>query len=266
MTSLLNWPDAQHIYLSPHLDDVALSCGGTIYQQAQRGERIAVITVFAGSPPASAPLSAFARTLHERWQASAPAGSGSADPPAIRRAEDHRAFSVLGPEIEIVHLPLPDCIYRRDPSGGRALYASEEAIFGIVQLADPALKALATVPPFPEGATLYAPLGVGCHVDHQIVRWAVDHWGLPVGQVRYYEDYPYSTRPGALSLALEEREKWQPIVVPLPRAALEAKIRAVARYASQISTFWPDIETMAQALRTHAQRCGGERLWVRHAP
>jgi hypothetical protein len=56
------------IFLSPHPDDAVLSCGGWIDQLAQNGERPLVLTVFGGDRPAAVPLSAFARSLHERWQ------------------------------------------------------------------------------------------------------------------------------------------------------------------------------------------------------
>ncbi|MGH2521295.1 MAG: PIG-L deacetylase family protein, partial [Anaerolineales bacterium] len=52
-----------HLYLSPHFDDAALSCGGTIHQQTRQGERAVVVTVCAGDSPPG-PLSAFAQTLH----------------------------------------------------------------------------------------------------------------------------------------------------------------------------------------------------------
>ncbi len=38
----------EHIYLSPHLDDVALSCGGRIVKQRSKGENVLVVTVFTG--------------------------------------------------------------------------------------------------------------------------------------------------------------------------------------------------------------------------
>ncbi len=38
-----------YIYLSPHLDDVALSCSGTICQQKTQGSSILMATIFAGT-------------------------------------------------------------------------------------------------------------------------------------------------------------------------------------------------------------------------
>ena len=38
-----------HVYLSPHLDDIALSCAGRIAAQVAAGELVLVVTVFSGS-------------------------------------------------------------------------------------------------------------------------------------------------------------------------------------------------------------------------
>ncbi len=257
----LSWPHAQHIYLSPHLDDAVLSCGGLIATQARRGESVAVLTVFAASPPAGTPLSAFAKALHQHWQDSAPPGLDFSDPPAVRRAEDRRALAALSPAVLALHHTLPDCIYRAHPQSGEPLYAPPGAIFGAVHPADPARAALEAAPPLPPGATLYAPLGVGGHVDHQLVNEAVMAWGLPADRVWYYEDYPYAAQPGALEAALARQPELEPVIMPLPAGALRAKIEAVACYDSQISTFWPGVEAMGAALRQEAARLGGERLW-----
>ena len=58
---------AEWIYISPHLDDAVLSCGGMIRQQVQQGERVQVWTVCAKENPYPQ-LSEFAQTLHDRWE------------------------------------------------------------------------------------------------------------------------------------------------------------------------------------------------------
>ncbi|WP_446010685.1 PIG-L family deacetylase [Candidatus Electrothrix sp.] len=56
----------KHIYLSPHYDDAALSCGGSIHMQAKQQEPVAVITVFAGAPDLpNAALSKLAQAVHK---------------------------------------------------------------------------------------------------------------------------------------------------------------------------------------------------------
>lgn len=242
-----------------------------IFNQAQAGETVAAITLFAGSPPEGHRLSALARSFHERWQASAPPGIDFSDPPAVRREEDRRAFATLSPEIQVVHLDIPDCIYRADPNNDRAIYASEEALFGPIHPDDPAISALKNVPPLPPHATIYVPLGVGRHVDHKVVCSAASGWELPNSRVRYYADYPYAARPGTIEAVIEDAAGWEMVFIPLDEDALSAKIKAISQHASQISTFWMDADKLAEDLRWYADFIaakagstqGGEALWLR---
>jgi len=254
---VFEWPSARHIYLSPHLDDVVLSCGGTLFQQARQGETIAVVTIFAGSPPPR-PLSSFVEELHQRWQAAAPTVD-LRDPPAVRRQEDLRALRRLSAAILPMHLPLSDCIYRTD-SQGNALYDSRDQIFGEVSGEDPTRSTLETAGPPPPGTIVYAPLGVGHHVDHQIVHDWARGWGLPA-QVRYYEDYPYAADEAALRTITENLHDWEQTCNTISERALAAKIEATACYETQISSFWENVEAMKVALTKQVQRSSGECFW-----
>lgn len=239
------------IFLSPHLDDAALSCGGMIYQLAQAGQAVQVITLFAGDPPPG-PLTPFARGLHRRWRA------GVAD----RRREDVESLARLG--AQAVHLPYPDAIYRLDPATGAALYDSEESIFGEVAPADAPLiesiiERLRAIDP---AARLIVPLTAGHHVDHQIARRTAESLGR---ELIYYEDYPYAEMPARLEAALGGR-KWKPELIHLDDAAIRAKAAAIWAHRSQMSTFFASEVEMAQRVRAYAERVGSEegpceRLW-----
>jgi LmbE family N-acetylglucosaminyl deacetylase len=244
-----------HVYLSPHLDDTVLSCGGMIHRQTQAGERVVVVTLCAGGPPAG-PLSEFAQSLHARWQTPLEAV-------AVRRAEDLAALHLVG--AEGIHLSAPDCIYRVAASGAH-LYPSEESLFGELQLselnlirrtADEIVRLLRTF----QRPRLYAPLGLGHHVDHQLTRQAAEVAGRVYA---YFEDYPYVERNQEDTRAALE-PKLSPELIYLTPADLEAKVQAIAAYASQLSTFWEDGAAMAAAIRDFAGRVGegrpAERLW-----
>ena len=243
-----------HVYISPHLDDAVLSCGGRIWQQVQTGEHVLVVTIFAGTPAPSVSLSPFAQELHTRW-------GHLADAAIKRRDEDLAALAVL--EADAVHWPYTDCIYRRTPDG-RFPYASGEALFSEIHPAEKALVAELAARlkelSLSQDGTVYAPLGVGHHVDHQIVRQAAEASGQPL---IYYEEFPYAEEPQAVQAALEEGQ-WQAKLTPLSEKALEAKIAAIACYRSQISTFWADLAAMAAAVRAFAGRTDrpAERYWV----
>lgn len=245
-----------HVYLSPHLDDAVLSCGGMIHRQVQTGERVVVVTVCAGDPP-SGLLSEFAQGLHTRWKT-------PRDAVNARREEDLAALTLLS--AEAIHLTVPDCIYRTDPTTGRPLYVSEEALFRQLLAADTALirRTATKVSSLLQGfrrPRLYAPLAVGQHVDHQLTRQAAEAAGSVYA---YFEDYPYAARETDLSHHSLTRG-FSPTVVPLTHANLQAKVRAIAAYSSQISSFWSDLAGMEAAVQHFAEQTGkgvlAETVW-----
>ena len=241
------------IYLSPHLDDAALSCGGQIAQQTAEGLPVLIVNLMAGDPPAR-PLSPFAQMLHDRWQL-----ADAASAVAARRAEDTAACQILA---AVPHYwSVPDCIYRHTPHG-EPLYQSNEAIFGPIHPADEQLAAeLATqLAQLPPAVQVVAPLGVGHHVDHQLTRLAAELW-QPAG-LCYYEDYPYAQQEGAVTAALGNPAQWRAQSIPLSAEALRRKCAAIAAYVSQVSSFFRDTADLEAQIATYAAQVGGEQLWT----
>jgi LmbE family N-acetylglucosaminyl deacetylase len=248
------------VYLSPHLDDAVLSCGGSIRRQTQAGRGVLVLTIFAGSPsrPDISPLAA---QLHVRW-------GGLANPIAVRRQEDDEASGLLC--ANCWHLKYLDAIYRHD--GDSFLYERDEDLFGSLHrsdlelarhVADSILEICSGQQP-----EVFAPLGVGNHVDHQLVREAVLPLRGRFPKVVFYEEYPYAETPGALTQALEEIcvDTWRSQIVGFGEECLTAKIDAIATYASQIHILFDSIEMMATRVRDYtgalvSEQDYGERYW-----
>ncbi|RME47453.1 MAG: hypothetical protein D6796_07665, partial [Caldilineae bacterium] len=111
----------RHIFLSPHLDDIPLSCGGLLAQLTRRRQPVTVITLFAGLPEADAPFSPFARQHHQRW-------GNLQIAYRTRRAEDEAALSLFG--LRPVWLSFLDAIYRGQPDAGQWYYTTDETLFG----------------------------------------------------------------------------------------------------------------------------------------
>jgi LmbE family N-acetylglucosaminyl deacetylase len=240
------------IYLSPHLDDVALSCGGQIFMQTERGKAVLIVTVMAGDRPGQAD-SKYIQELHDRWRL-------GDDVVARRRAEDIKACRILG--ADHLYWQIPDCIYRFDDVTNEPLYLSDSEIFGDVHPSDFYLiNTLSNlILELPAHDRLFVPLGVGNHVDHQIARQAVEK-SLSKG-VYYYEEYPYTVDPQLVQNVDQlVPPSWQMAVIPLSEVALEAKIRAIASYESQLSTFFLDRAGMEEAVRHYTRSIGGERVW-----
>ena len=245
------------IYLSPHLDDAAFSCGGLIWEQAQAGrqagDNLAIWTICAGDPLPGR-LSSLAGTLHARWGIAPDSGWEAV---ARRRAEDRRACRLLGATPR--HFPIPDCVYRFRE--GAPLYDSEEALFGELNPAETGLVEelsawLAQL--VPPGANLVCPLTLGGHVDHRLVRRAAEKLNR---ELWYYADYPYVLQEG---ISLEGvTANLHSVLFPVSEEGLRAWEQAVAAYASQISSFWESMEAMRVSLRAYLEEQGGVRLWRR---
>jgi LmbE family N-acetylglucosaminyl deacetylase len=200
--------------------------------------------------------------LHQRWQA-------GYSPVAARRREDENAVGQLG--AKAVHWLLGDCVYRTAQRNGRsvALYDSEESLWGQIQPDDPALEALRSRS-LPAATTVYAPLGSRHHVDHRIVRdgglWLKTQ--NPALHLIFYEEYPYEVdaiMELEQALAFFSPQAMQLDPRPISETAVAAKIRAIACYESQISTFWAGIEEMAAKTRRSMIEAGEgvpvERFW-----
>lgn len=240
------------IYLAPHLDDVALSCGGQIADATAVANHlpILIVTITAGDPPPQ--LSSFAAQMHQRWEL-------VSETVAQRRAEDRAACAILG--AEYAHWSVPDCIYRTDPSNGQNLYASESEIFGVWQRAEAGLLAqlAAQIAALPPHDRLVVPLAVGNHVDHQLTRLAAEGSGLPLA---YYEDYPYVQKPGALTAVIPDNDPhWQAETIAVTAEGQQKRIEAIAAYASQIEVLFKGQERMSNRVREYMAQVHGERVW-----
>ncbi len=248
LVQLMDLPaDYQHIYLSPHFDDAALSSGGMIAAQTAAGARVLVVTVCSAAP--RGPLNPFAAHLHARW-------GGTADPNAVRRAEDAAAVGRLG--ADLLWLEELDAIYRHPA------YSSVEAIFSAPAADDPLtasfgqhLTQLHTRLP---QARWYAPLAIGNHVDHQIVQLVAADTLTASANLVWYEDLPYATRLGAVTEHLVQYPDLTSNTIDIS-ATLPTKLAAIADYASQMVELFGDIASMRQQISAYTATVGGERIW-----
>jgi LmbE family N-acetylglucosaminyl deacetylase len=242
------------IYLSPHLDDAAFSCGAQIHARARRGERVAIVTVFAGWPPTGAGLSSFAKELHRLWGL-----ERVEDVVAVRRDEDRCAAELLG--ASFTHLGLTDAIYRSDP-GGTPLYPAFASLFRDERDGDSDLEARLcdALRALPASAFVAAPLAIGGHVDHRIVHRAARE-SIRAERLWFYEDFPYAGSWRVRMRAAAGHRGWTTRVELVEDEDFAVKSAAIACYASQLDESWRDREVRERRIRRFHQRRGGERLW-----
>ncbi len=251
-TDALGTVDA--LFVSPHLDDVALSCGGTAALEARHG-RALVATIFAGRP--SEALNPFARFQHERW-------GHLDDAVGERRREDAAAMAVLG--ARSIWLDFPDAIYRGN------LYLSDADLFGPVKpddgpVAEAVAERIGELVQSARPTRIYLPLAVGEHVDHQICSALEERLRAIEGDVLFYEDFPYAATPGAVERHVARRtDRLVPSVKTIGEA-IETRLAAIGCYTSQLPTIFRHYGQPDEVVRAYARSLGGgvyaERFWRR---
>ena len=223
------------LFLSPHLDDVAFSCGGTVARFAAAGWQCIIATAFTQS---TANPSGFARDCQTDKGIAA-----DVDYMALRRAEDAVAVAALGAEARWLDFP-------EAPHRG---YGSAVELFAGVKPEDDIYKSLAgrlgelcqSVHP----AQVFVPQGLGNHADHlqliRAVRLSVSEAGIA-----WYRDTPYAIRHPALEPPAA--------TVGLPGfmirigGHLTDKLKACAAYQTQLDFQFGGEALMREALTAFA--------------
>jgi LmbE family N-acetylglucosaminyl deacetylase len=232
-----------HLFLSPHLDDVAFSLGAALLDGRLGGG--VLVNVFSVSNC----------TADD-------ADRDVARVSALRRAEDGAFLARLPVAIDAVYLDRLDAPLR--------LGIAEDEVCRVAPPApdDPEILLLVQALRGRGGGEglLLAPLGLGGHVDHAVAHRAACALAAEGRRVAFYEDLPY-----AGGVELEEIDRavaaaaarlgraLEPVLLPAGRDG-ERKVEAVAAYASQV-----DASTLRRIQR-HGARLGGgplaERLWL----
>jgi LmbE family N-acetylglucosaminyl deacetylase len=246
----MNW-----IFLSPHFDDVALSCGGLVWERASTGDTISIWTVCAGKPPRRE-LSAYAQLHHERWATGALAVEQ-------RRSEDITSCAMMNASYR--HFDIPDCIYRPRQKNIPHYYTSGDDIFGSVHPAEKRnlVRRLTRIfsEQIPPDAQVVCPLSLGNHVDHQITRRAAEQAAKYLDQaLLFYADYPYAAQQ-AEQIIRYQQMRWECVRFDISEEGLEAWFASIAAHRSQISTFWAKDNQMQADIRAYSQLQKGLCLW-----
>ncbi len=243
----------QHYFLSPHLDDVALSCGGLVKRLVDQGQQVDIVTVCTADWPADRPLTPAIKKEHDQWQL----GDW---PYRARRLEDQAATKVLG--AAALHLNLPDAIYRFDAQG-RPLYAKD--FIGVLPHPDDwKQQAIALAGKLGEiildGSDIYCPLAIGRHVDHTIVRQVAEVL-FSKERIIYYEDYPYADQIEARRTETESFANPRTTQVGLSEDELNARLHAIACYDSQVQVMFGGTAAMVNRVRAYVGETAIERYW-----
>ncbi|WP_328907899.1 PIG-L family deacetylase [Streptomyces sp. NBC_00234] len=232
------------IVLSPHLDDAVLSCGALL-SHARQHVPVNVTTLFTEGSPPPYTLSA-RRYLHQT-------GAHDAEELyAARRAEDRAVLQEMG--VAWRHTGLMEGLFRRKsgwaPDGPRRVsrllpelahvypnYRLHLAAGRISRHDSGVLgriaKTLDEQAPPSEPYLVLAPLAIGGHVDHLLVRTAAELSRRPVV---YYSDFPYNQHH-AVGADFTGRNA---LVETAWQRGLDGKAALIQGYRTQADAMFPD--------------------------
>ncbi len=221
-----------HIFVSPHLDDVVFSCGGLISKLIHENSSVLVITFYSKQPPNS-------ELTKKQMKFS---------DYEIRLVEDSLALSYL--KVDFQYLDLEERLYIapplkrildvfKSPDEGVKGYFRQENISEIC-------KEIVRDNP---SSKIYFPIGAGNHYDHTEIFYSVlqELNALNTGQIYFYED--------AYVLFGNGIRKKHPVVGAILYSNRNAPNRSSLQYmimgmvinsAIDISTIENDLKSMVQ--------------------
>ena len=226
----------KRIFVAPHLDDGAISAGGTfLAERAQDAD--AVHTVVA---------TVFSRSSYTR--------DGFGDALAVtatRQAEERAAMAAAG--VDTLFLDFPECSLRGYTISHPLDYPKQirsELDAGLEDEIAARFREL-----FQASDEVLVPLAAGDrrHVDHRLVRHAaVSVWETDRSTpIRFYEDIPYLDGETRASMG-----RLDGVVLEETPIDLEAKVHLTKGYTSQ------PIEAWEELIRSAAGQPPVERVWT----
>ena len=234
------------LFISPHLDDVAFSCAGTLLALKDAGWEICFCTVFTASVPNPSGFALRCQTDKNI--------APDVDYMAQRRAEDDEFARITGVS-SVLHW-----LFAEAPHRG---YESPARLFAGVRDGDeiwkPIAEELQVLAAALDPTLVFAPQGLGGHADHLQVIAAVRE-AIADDLVCWYRDTPYAIRePGAAASPLLP-EGLRERVTAMPEALMARKIAGACAYRSQIGFQFGSAEDADRKLRefhaTEAARVG----------
>ena len=225
----------RYLFISPHADDIALSCAGLVQQLHSKGHHCSILNIFNGFYPWDT-LDSKVLIMYMKEDMGIPetqiTSCACEKFVQARNREDMKAQKMMG--CAGGALNLPDAIFRRD--GNHFFYPTEEALFACPHLSDhieaEVLEQLEKI------KSLYDifvfPLGVGNHVDHFITHNIGLTW-MRERDVLFYYEYPYFAEDAII------KTNQYSVYVNIEEQHLH-KIRAIEQYQTQLAGLFGSVE------------------------
>lgn len=228
------------LFLSPHLDDVAFSCGGTLSVLKSLGWQVALATVFTRSVPQP---SGFALACQTDKGLSA-----EVDYMELRRQEDQDFAARMGVD-RMIWAGLPEAPHRGYGSAPELFQPPrEDDTIGekVVERLAPLVERLR-----PE--LIFAPQCLGSHVDHVQLTRVLPRLGVKESRTLWYRDTPYAVRQPEARPDASLPGGVRPLAVNV-RNELKRKVEGCQCYRTQVDFQFGGAHAVGPTLEAFHQR------------
>lgn len=219
------------IFISPHLDDAVLSCGTLLTKLQKLKKQVVVFTVFtkAGSRPYSPQAQRFLDVC------------GYIDAQELfseREKEDARAMKFF--KAKYYHLGFVDAAWRK--KNGEHIYRTDKDQFaGKINpedrdLIDEVTQKISSLIPKGKHMIVFAPLGIGGHADHVIIKEVANNLEKPV---IFWEDFPYNRDKNNLKVFFSKHKEYRSLFFLREDGGSE-KEEVIRLYKSQMKSLFPE--------------------------
>lgn len=254
------------LYISPHLDDAVLSCGGLISKVSRlNSSNVFVLNIFTGLPSEDT-LSSIAKEFHKSCGLNANAIE-------IRKKEEIEASKKLG--YTSLFLDYYESQYRLNSTGQHVYDSFDEVFEGKAEKEmDLMLSIQADIKTIMRNNhfdMVYIPKGIGNHVDHIIARKCMENIfkeKLFSGVLHYYEDMPYAYQT-LNNTPLKIDNTITSKLESIPSIDFNRKLEAIRLYSSQVDMLWCDSERIDKEYKEYSffvsKKIGTyyERYWLK---
>lgn len=230
----------KNIFVSPHLDDVVLSCAEIIVKEVSCGNSALILNVFTKEYNDDS-ISENAKNFHDLC-------GYSNKPITNRKIEDQRALKTLG--VESLYLDEYEALYRKNINNEFHYYQPQShfnsELSNELSYINRLTARIESILNYLEFDYIYIPLGIGNHIDHLIIRYVFEKI-VANKKIIYYEDIPYKLEygnlmPSSYTFELESE------IIEVDSELFRKKIEALKYYTSQIPILWENKEDMMEQL------------------
>jgi len=240
----------KHIFFSAHIDDVIFSCSG--YISKLKKKEILIVTVFSD-------YNEKIYSRHAKLYLKSFNFNNAKEYFNLRKKEEKRVAKILN--FDFKWLDFPEAIFRFKKKFAfySFYYPKTSKLFGsvnkkdmeILPIIENEIKRILKI--YSDNKSkLYFPLGIGNHVDHQILNRIGQSFSNK--KIFFFEDFPYCAQVKNHKNNLKSKK------IYLSDIDLKMKLKAITKYKSQIKQLFRNVKNLKKIFLSYYKK-GYERYW-----